>query len=251
LLRENGRQVKHRVDLKANASTVRGSAFTRQAPQDEVHRSRGAFFAPEFCSIVARISEAQSGNSIKASNSIPDFVSLIRATKNEAASARPFAKALLNGGLPAKNKESGTPADAGVRCPHASGVRDAPRSKAACAALRLRARSPAGIPLAVFTNGTFVPRAQRRARLPKAMRKLRRAARIAISHSDAPRAPVLLLAGMMPEPPGNGLYLSARGCRTRSAFREYPPRWRPFNERDWRRLLSSFPASQRRWKLCR
>jgi hypothetical protein len=38
--------------------------------------------------------------------------------------------------------------------------------KAACAALRLRARSPAGIPLTVFANGTFVPRAQLRARLP-------------------------------------------------------------------------------------
>ena len=39
--------------------------------------------------------------------------------------------------------------------------------KAACAALRLRARSPAGIPLAAFANGTFVPRAQLRARLPE------------------------------------------------------------------------------------
>ena len=39
--------------------------------------------------------------------------------------------------------------------------------KAACAALRLRARSPAGIPLAVFANRTFIPRAQRRARLPE------------------------------------------------------------------------------------
>jgi hypothetical protein len=29
-------------------------------------------------------------------------------------------------------------------------------------------------------------------------------------------------AGMMPEPPGCGLYLSARGRRTRSAVREYP-----------------------------
>jgi hypothetical protein len=43
------------------------------------------------------------------------------------------------------------------------------------------------------------------------MRKLRRAARIAISHSDAPRAPVIVPAGMMPEPPGCGVYLSARG----------------------------------------
>ena len=43
--------------------------------------------------------------------------------------------------------------------------------KAACAALRLRARSPAGIPLTVLASGTFVPKAQRRARLPKTERK--------------------------------------------------------------------------------
>jgi len=55
------------------------------------------------------------------------------------------------------------------------------------------------------------------------MRKLRRAARIAQGYSDAPRAPVVLPAGMMPEPPGSGWYRSARGCRTRSAVREYPP----------------------------
>src|SRR5580692_11063080 len=43
--------------------------------------------------------------------------------------------------------------------------------KSACAALRLRARSPAGIPLTVFTSGTFVPKAQRRARLPERQHK--------------------------------------------------------------------------------
>ena len=53
------------------------------------------------------------------------------------------------------------------------------------------------------------------------------AANAIVGHSDAPRAPVLLLAGMMPEPPGCGLYLSARGRRTRSASREYPPQRRP------------------------
>src|SRR6202020_1691621 len=61
-----------------------------------------------------------------------------------------------------------------VSCPHASGVRDAPRRKAACAALRLRARSPAGVPLAVLASGTFVPRAQRRARLPERRHKRKR-----------------------------------------------------------------------------
>jgi hypothetical protein len=84
----------------------------------------------------------------------------------------------------------------------------------------------------------------------QASRRRRQSADIAanaiLSHSDAPRAPVLVLAGMMPEPPGCGLYLSARGRRTRSAIREYPPGRRPFNERDWRRLLFSFVPSQRR-----
>src|SRR5580658_1281158 len=62
---------------------------------------------------------------------------------------------------------------------------------------------------------------------PKTMRKLRRAARIVFGHSDAPRAPVVMPAGMMPEPPGCGVYLSTRGCRTRSAIRKYPPKRRP------------------------
>ena len=60
-----------------------------------------------------------------------------------------------------------------------------------------------------------------------AARKLRRAARVATGYSDAPRAPVLLPAGMMPEPPGRGPYPSARGRRARSAIREYPPERRP------------------------
>jgi hypothetical protein len=37
-----------------------------------------------------------------------------------------------------------------------------------------------------------------------------------------------LPAGMMPEPPGCGLYLSARGRRTRSAAGEYPRPTAPF-----------------------
>src|ERR1700679_3566699 len=91
-------------------------------------------------------------------------------------------------------KGSRTPADAGVRCPHASGVRDAPRSKAACAALRLRARSPAGIPLTVLTKGTFVPRAQHRARLPEDRAKAAACRTRRLGCSDAPRAPVLMPA---------------------------------------------------------
>src|SRR3984885_295281 len=99
--------------------------------------------------------------------------------------------------------------------------------KAAYAALRLRARSPAGIPLTVLTKGTFVPRAQHRARLPEDRAKAAACRTRRLGCSDAPRAPVLMPAGMMPEPPGCGVYLSARGRRTRSAVREYPPQRRP------------------------
>ena len=128
----------------------------------------------------------------------------------------------------AQEKGSGTPADAFVVCPYASGVRDAPGSKAACAALRLRARSPAGVPLRFSPAGLSSRRLSVGPGFPKKARKLRRAARTVSGHSDAPRAPVVLPAGMMPEPPGCGVYRSARGRRTRSAFREYPPRRRPF-----------------------
>src|ERR1700683_3315069 len=75
----------------------------------------------------------------------------------------------------------------------------------------------------VLTSGTFVPKAQRRARLPENGAKAAACRTRRLGHSEAPRAPVVVPAGMMPEPPGCGVYLSARGRRTRSAFREYPP----------------------------
>src|ERR1700689_1380656 len=86
---------------------------------------------------------------------------------------------------------------------------------------------------AVLTSGTFVPKAQHRARLPKNGAKAAACRTHRLGHSDAPRAPVIVPAGMMPEPPGCGVYLSARGRRTRSAFREYPRLMASFNERDW------------------
>src|ERR1700727_4075564 len=104
------------------------------------------------------------------------------------------------------------------------------REGAACAPLRWRARSPAGIPLAVFANRTFVPRAQLRARLPERRHKRSGHSRTRrlFGHSDAPRAPVVLPAGMMPEPPGSGVYLSAAGRRTRPAAGECPRPTAPF-----------------------
>src|ERR1700733_5030025 len=74
-------------------------------------------------------------------------------------------------------KGSGTPADARLCCPHASGVRDAPRRKAACAALRLRARSPAGVPLRFSPAGLSSQRLSVGPGFPKTAQKLRRRAR--------------------------------------------------------------------------
>src|ERR1700689_1188391 len=51
------------------------------------------------------------------------------------------------------------------------------------------------------------------------------------THSDAPRAPVIVPAGSMPGPPGSGVTSPARRNRTRSVSR-YVSRSRPFDERD-------------------
>jgi hypothetical protein len=102
-------------------------------------------------------------------------------------------------------------------------------------ALRLRARSPAGVPPRFSPQGLSSPGLSIGPGFPKMARKLRRAARTVSGHSDAPRAPVVVPAGMMPEPPGCGPYLSARGRRTRSAVREYPPGRRPLKSEISRR----------------
>jgi len=104
--------------------------------------------------------------------------------------------------------------------------------KAACAALRLRARSPAGIPLAVFAKGTFVPKAQRRARLPENGAKAA-ACRTHRHRSQRCTSRAGLSAGRH----------DARAARVRTVSfrpraphslrrREYPRRTAPFQERD-------------------
>jgi hypothetical protein len=202
----------------ARAIILRGSAPKRRAPQHKFGRSRGAFFRARVLPVTTNKPRSNSERTIEAVSSTKRHLS----TRFQ------------------QLKESGTPADAGVRCPHASGVRDAPRSKAACAALRLRARSPAGIPLTVFANGTFVPKAQRRARLPKgdakaaacrthrhqSQRCTSRAGRSAGRH-DA-RAARVRIVSFRPRAPHS---LRRQGVPSLIAS---------FNERDWQRLLSSF-----------
>ena len=169
--------MKHRAGFKTNAPSV----LLPSSPPGEVKAtsfsrrgfSRPSFAQPRHCRSVSR------SNPVMLSGNKSDcFV----ATAPRIIDDRP---------RPSRGTKNKRKRNAGrriVSCPHASGVRDAPRRKAACAALRLRARSPAGVPLAVLASGTFVPKAQRRARLPEEARKLRRAARTARSQRCTSRA---------------------------------------------------------------
>jgi hypothetical protein len=123
-----------------------------------------------------------------------------------------------------KIKGSGTPADAfvsmparkrrAVRATEKGGLRRPPLA----GALACR-HSTCG-----FRQRDFRPEGSASGQASRKRRQtLRTCRRRRFGYSDAPRAPVLLPAGMMPEPPGSGLYLSARGRRTRSAAGEYPP----------------------------
>ena len=120
-----------------------------------------------------------------------------------------------------RKKGSGTPADAVVQVPHASGVRGAPRIKSACAdpSAYGRARLPA------FHHGSR-PRESSSLRLSLGQASWDAAGTLdpvsppqpgggdlALLHghdtravlsqsSEAPRAPVVMPAGMMPKPPG-------------------------------------------------
>ncbi len=98
---------------------------------------------------------------------------------------------------------------------------------AACAVLRLRARSPAGVPLRFLPAGLSSRGLSSGPGFPKAARNAAGfAARAAAGCSDAPRAPVLVPAGMMPGPPGRGLQIRARAPQSRPVFR-YASRTRP------------------------
>ena len=87
--------------------------------------------------------------------------------------------------------------------------------KAACAALPLRARSPAGVPPRFCPRGVWSLGAIR-ARLRGCFATAAdMTAGSAPTSSGAPRTPVIVPAGMMPGPPGSRLMRPARGLRTR------------------------------------
>src|ERR1700728_5207362 len=101
-------------------------------------------------------------------------------------------------------KGSGTPADAlsFARTQAACGTRHGERRLAppsACGRARLPAFHLRFSPAGLSSRGLSVGPG-----FPKAARKLRRAARTVSDHSDAPRAPVVVPAGMMPEAAGRG-----------------------------------------------
>jgi hypothetical protein len=182
------------------------------------------FFAPEFLRSLV-IARSGSDEAIQNSQcSQLDCFAIARNGDNE---------------RPRKIKGSGTPADA----------RFVARTQAACGTRHgkggLRRPPLAGAlacrrSTAVLTSGIFVPKAQRRARLPENGAKAAACRTHRLGHSEAPRAPVLVPAGMMPEPPGCGVYLSARGRRTRSVVWKYPPRRRPLRAR----LVRLLPSRQ-------
>src|ERR1700733_1306963 len=95
-----------------------------------------------------------------------------------------------------------------VRTQTACGTR---HGKAACAALRLRARLPVGVPPRLLPKGVSHPQGAARARL-RGCAAIRggHAASAATTSSDAPRTPVLVPAGLMPEPPGSGSQIRPR-----------------------------------------
>ena len=96
----------------------------------------------------------------------------------------------------------------------------APTSAPCGAALPLRGQHASRRSTAVLAQGTAHPEGSAQARLRGRRRHMRRVApaNAAPSSSDAPRAPVIVPAGMMPEPPEcEGDEPNARGHRTRSA----------------------------------
>jgi hypothetical protein len=195
-----------------------------RAPQDEDDRSRDAFFSAR----VLPTTKDQAPKQIVASGSScfvdeTPLIDSLPARKKEAERRQTHCL------LPARKRRAGRAT-----------------RKAACAALRLRARSPAGVPPRFSPRGLSSPGLSIGPGFPRRNVKLRRAATRHLGHSDAPRAPVLVPAGMMPEPPGCGVYLSARGRRTRSADREYPPGKRPLKSEIDRRYCHHAGEVKRR-----
>jgi hypothetical protein len=179
-------------------------------------RSRGAFFAPEFCQpylVTAGLDPAVHTD--------------LRHGKPHRQIRVGFPFAWIAGSSPAmtkaRNKREAERRQThclAARTQAACGTRH--EKRAACATLRLRARSPAGVPRRFSPKGLSSRGLSFGPGFPKAARKAAACRTRRLGHSEAPRAPVVVPAGMMPEPPGCGPYPSARGRRARSATGEYP-----------------------------
>ncbi len=104
----------------------------------------------------------------------------------------------------------GTPTDAGHCCPHANGVRHAPRKR------RLAPPSACGrAHLSAFHRGScqgeyLIPKARPGPGFVGPCPRGGGPRRHRPTSSDAPRTPVLVPAGLMPEPPGNGVQIRPR-----------------------------------------
>jgi hypothetical protein len=147
--------------------------------------------------------------------------------KNEAASARPFAEAALNGGPPANKKGSGAPKGAlSNQCPRQARLRAAGRAARRPSALTLAALATGstrwlsprtGFP-AAFANGGFARFALRT--LPR-LSTLRADRSLCRSTGD-------------PGPPGCGLAIPRAGTASRLRCYGLPSGTAPSNERDKR-----------------
>jgi hypothetical protein len=93
-----------------------------------------------------------------------------------------------------RKKGSGTPKDAEHHPPHLA-VRRCPDGGS----------TPSGVPPRLLPEGVVVPKAQLGPGFPDHGADKRRVtpAGVASGHSEAPRTPVIVPAGMMPEPPGS------------------------------------------------
>src|ERR1700733_586606 len=197
--------------------------------EENKSRSRGAVFRARVLptsSLRALVKQSSLQLIIRIASSLPLLAMTTshqgRSKSERAAEAVLSTKRLFSTRFRQKVKGSGTPEDAlsYARTQAACGTRHGKgglRRPPLAGALACRRST------AVLASGTFVPKAQRRARLPENGAQAAACRTHRLGYSEAPRAPVVMPAGMMPEPPGCGVYPSARGRRTRSAFRKYPP----------------------------
>ena len=139
--------------------------------------------------------------------------------------------ASLRSAHPTKRKGSGTPADALSSVPHQR-VRSRHGKIGLRRPVRCRARSPAGVPPRLLPRRVSHPQGATRAMLRGRQRPRGglHAADPAPTSSDAPRAPVIVPAGLMPEPPGSAADEATPAGTALAPLRPASPGRRPLGQ---------------------